>query len=186
MSSLYEKLMFQISKIVKQTIFEEENKIIKIDKEQIKAKFIVDYNELLKIIKNSNPNKENNTGFWLFDECIKKDKNYLNIDDKPFYIQYIVYFYENTPIAMRSFSTKYYIHYNHDEKFKKFVHLFDFQVDSKYKGNNLQEYAWNHLENIVKKHGYEGFTLMCYEKSLKNKYLKNGFTGDEYLMWKKF
>lgn len=161
-----------------------------IDKSKIVAKYINNKETLLKIISNSKPNKETNTGFWLFDECIKKDSVYSKINEGPWYIKYIVYLYENKPIALRSFSEDYYTKYESDKKlkeqFKNYVRLFDFQVDSKYKGNRIQQYAWNHLKEIEQKKGFEGFTLMCYEESLQQKYKNDGFHGNQRFMWKSF
>lgn len=161
-----------------------------IDKSKIVAKYINNKETLLKIITNSKPNKETNTGFWLFDECIKKDSVYSKINEGPWYIKYIVYLYENKPIALRSFSEDYYTKYESDKKlkeqFKNYVRLFDFQVDSKYKGNRIQQYAWNHLKEIEQKKGFEGFTLMCYEESLQQKYKNDGFHGNQRFMWKSF
>ena len=101
-----------------------------IDKSKIVAKYINNKETLLKIIANSKPNKETNTGFWLFDECIKKDIVYSKINEGPWYIKYIVYLYENKPIALRSFSEDYYAKYESDKKlkeqFKNYVRLFDF------------------------------------------------------------
>jgi len=165
-----------------------DNNIGKIDKSQIKAVKLKNIVQLARIVKNSEPDKSTDTGFWLFDESLKKDyRAYGNIGKAPFYIQYIAYLYDGQVIALRAYSTEYYDKvYPEEKQFNGYVRYIDFQVDSEYKGNNLQVFCNEWLEKQLESEGYKGVTLTCYTESLYEKYLSNGYVGTRELMWRTF
>jgi len=191
---LHESLMNNITRDIERLLLESsEDELFIINKSKLKTREITDPNELLKIIEDSVPDKETGHGFWLFDESIKKDENaYLGIKQPPFYLHYILYTYNGEPVALNAFSTQYYKKYDLTEETREYVDyikLIDFQVDSRFRGNNIQKYCIDKMENIAKRYGYKGFTLMCYEPSLKEKYKRDGFLdsdNDENLMYKDF
>ena len=147
---------------------------------------VSNYNELIKIIKESKPNKGDNKGFWLFLEALKKDKDsYGNINKEPWYINYIkceaTYTKnnkENTNICgLISYSLKYWD--NKDNINNKpidgnIMHIFDIQTISTFKG--LLSKYFKKLEEIAESNKCKALTLQCYEDSLKELYKKHGFT----------
>lgn len=151
-----------------------------IDKNKIKLNYIKSSEELQEIINNSNPDKDNNTGFWLFKESLDKDFHTYaeTINKAPWYIQYICYYYNNKPIALMAFSLKYYSTYQKISKYKKFVKIIDFQVDSNYAGNNIQNWAYENFSKLLKSKGFKGLAQVAYGNKQYQKYLKDGFLLD--------
>ena len=159
---------------------------------------VSNYNELIKIIKESKPNKGDNKGFWLFLEALEKDKDaYANINKEPWYINYIkceaTYKKDNKEhtniCGLISYSLKYW-----DDKDKindkpidgNIMHIFDIQTISTFKG--LLSKYFEKIEKIAKSKNYKALTLKCYEPSLKKVYRKHGFKsvrGQHNLMIKK-
>ena len=150
--------------------------------------------ELKKIIEDSKPDKDNNKGFWLFSEALKKDENaYGNINKEPWYINYIkceaTYTKDNKKnkniCGLISYSLKYW-----DDKNKpingNIMHIFDIQTISTFKG--LLSKYFEKIEKIAKSKNYIALTLKCYEKTLSDVYKKHGFKpvkGEHNLMIKK-
>ena len=161
---------------------------------ELKFYEVSNYNKLKKIIENSKPDKDNNKGFWLFSEALKKDKNaYGNINKEPWYINYIkceaTYTKDNKKnkniCGLISYSLKYW-----NDKNKpingNIMHIFDIQTISTFKG--LLSKYFEKIEEIAKSNKCKALTLKCYEKTLKNVYKKHGFKrvkGQSNLMIKK-
>ena len=161
---------------------------------ELKFYKVSNYNKLKKIIKNSEPDKDNNKGFWLFSEALKKDETaYGNINKEPWYINYIkceaTYTKgnkENKNICgLISYSLKYW-----DDKNKpidgNIMHIFDIQTISTFKG--LLSKYFKEIEEIAESNNCKALTLKCYEKTLKKVYRKHGFKsvrGQHNLMIKK-
>ena len=161
---------------------------------ELKFYEVSNYNKLKKIIENSKPDKDNNKGFWLFSEALKKDKNaYGNINKEPWYINYIkceaTYTKnnkKNTNICgLISYSLKYW-----DDNNKpidgNIMHIFDIQTISAFKG--LLSKYFEKIKEIAESNKCKALTLKCYEPSLKKVYRKHGFKhvkGQNNLMIKK-
>ena len=159
---------------------------------------VSDYSELKKIIKESEPDKVNNEGFWLFSEALKKDKKaYGNINKEPWHINYIkceaTYTKDNKKntniCGLISYSLKYWD--NEDNKKNKpingnIMHIFDIQTISTFKG--LLSKYFEKIEEVAESNKCKALTLQCYKPSLKNVYEKHGFKiveGQNNLMIKK-
>ena len=157
-------------------------------KDITKLKFyeVSNADELKKIIEDSEPDKDNNEGFWLFSEALEKDENaYGNINKEPWYINYIkceaTYKKdnkENTNICgLISYSLKYW-----DDKDKindkpidgNIMHIFDIQTISTFKG--LLSKYFEKIEEIAKSNKCKALTLQCYKDSLEELYEKHKFT----------
>ena len=150
--------------------------------------------ELKKIIKESEPDKDNNKGFWLFSEALKKDKKaYGNINKEPWHINYIkceaTYTKDNKKntniCGLISYSLKYW-----DDKNKpingNIMHIFDIQTISTFKG--LLSKYFEKIKEIAESNKSKAQTKKCYKPSLKNVYEKHGFKiveGQNNLMIKK-
>ncbi|WQJ53515.1 MAG: hypothetical protein [Wendovervirus sonii] len=188
---LYESIMHSVAKQVLKALNEnemaEKDGQIKIDKSKIKVVEIKNIDQLINIVHNSEPDEKTNIGFWLFYNDLKKDyRMYGSINKAPIYIRYFAYLYDGDVIALKGFSTEYYTKYQYNEKFAGYVRYMGFQVDSAYKGNDLQNYLNKQFEEQFKKLGYKGITMMCYTPSLCQKYLRDGYKGKENFMWKTF
>ena len=173
-----------------------------VQSERIELKDITELNfykvsnadELNKIIEDSEPDKVNKKGFWLFSEALEKDENaYGNINKEPWYINYIkceaTYTKgnkENKNICgLISYSLKYW-----DDKNKpingNIMHIFDIQTISTFKG--LLSKYFEKIKEIAESNKCKALTLKCYKSSLKKVYRKHGFKsvkGQRNLMIKK-
>ena len=150
---------------------------------ELKFYEVSDYSELKKIIKESEPDKDNNKRFWLFSEALEKDEDaYGNINKEPWYINYIkceaTYKNDNKKntniCGLISYSLKYW----DDNKKNKpingnIMHIFDIQTLSTFKG--LLSKYFKKIEEIAESNKCKALTLKCYEPSLKNVYEKHGF-----------
>ena len=139
--------------------------------------------ELKKIIEDSEPDKVNKKGFWLFSEALKKDKKaYGNINKEPWHINYIkceaTYTKDKKKnkniCGLISYSLKYW----DDNKKNKpingnIMHIFDIQTISTFKG--LLSKYFEKIKEIAESNKCKALTLKCYEPSLKNVYEKHGF-----------
>ena len=146
---------------------------------------VSDYSELKKIIKESEPDKDNNKGFWLFSEALKKDKKaYGNINKEPWYINYIkceaTYTKDNKEnkniCGLISYSLKYWddTDMNNNKPIDgNIMHIFDIQTLSTFKG--LLSKYFKKIEEIAKSNKCKALTLRCYEKTLSDVYKKHGF-----------
>lgn len=165
---------------------------------ELKFYKVSNYNELNKIIDESDADIAEKKGFWLFSEALKKDENaYGNINKEPWYINYIkceaTYKKDNKKntniCGLISYSLKYWD--NEDNKKNKpidgnIMHIFDIQTISTFKGL-LSEY-FEKIEKIAESNNCKALTLKCYEPSLKKVYRKHGFKsvrGQHNLMIKK-
>ena len=141
--------------------------------------------ELKKIIEDSEPDKVNKKGVWLFSEALEKDEDaYGNINKEPWYINYIkceaTYKNDNKKntniCGLISYSLKYWD--NEDNKKNKpingnIMHIFDIQTISTFKG--LLSKYFEKIKEIAESNKCKALTLKCYEPSLKNVYEKHGF-----------
>ena len=146
---------------------------------------VSDYSELKKIIKESEPDKDNNKGFWLFSEALKKDKKaYGNINKEPWHINYIkceaTYTKNNNKntniCGLISYSLKYWddTDMNNNKPIDgNIMHIFDIQTLSTFKG--LLSKYFKKIEEIAKSNKCKALTLRCYEKTLSDVYKKHGF-----------
>ena len=162
--------------------------------------------ELKKIIEDSKPDKDNNKGFWLFSEALKKDENaYGNINKGPWYINYIkceaTYTKDNKTnkniCGLISYSLKYWD--DDDNKNNKpingnIMHILDIQTISTFKG--LLSKYFEKIDEIAESNKCKALTLKCYDdkpnnrkkRTLSNVYKKHGFKpvkGQSNLMIKK-
>ena len=150
---------------------------------ELKFYEVSNYNELKKIIEDSEPDKVNKKGFWLFSEALEKDEDaYGNINKEPWYINYIkceaTYTKDNKKntniCGLISYSLKYW----DDNKKNKpingnIMHIFDIQTISTFKG--LLSKYFEKIKEIAESNKCKALTLKCYEPSLKNVYEKHGF-----------
>lgn len=159
---------------------------------ELKFSDITDKTKLKDIIKKSDPQKpkdpkkDRGHGFWLFDEAIKKDKNYADIGAGLWNIHYIKCEVNSETCGLISYSLTYW----GDEKNKpiedNIMHIFDIQTLSKYKG--LLKFYFNKLEEIAKSNKCKAMTLRCYDKGLIDIYSKYEFkldNNEERLMIKR-
>lgn len=165
------------------------NDISKLDFSNVSNK-----SELIKILKASKPDKDNNTGFWLFSEALEKDERaYGNINKEPWFINYIkceaTYKKDNKNnkniCGLISYSFKYWEDNDDKPVDGNIMHIFDVQTLSTFKG--LLSKYFEKIEEVAKSNKCKGLTLKCYEKTLANVYKKYGFKpvkGQNNLMLK--
>ena len=165
---------------------------------ELKFYKVSNYNELNKIIDDSGTNIDEKKGFWLFLEALKKDEtSYTNINQKPWYINYIkceaTYKKDNKEnkniCGLISYSLKY---WDIDDNKKNkpidvnIMHIFDIQTISTFKG--LLSKYFEKIKEVAKSNNCEALTLRYYKPSLKKVYEKHGFEtvkGQSNLMIKK-
>lgn len=129
-------------------------------------------NLLKKHHDSEHKNKKENTGFWLFEEAIKKDEeSYAEVDGGPWKIKYTEVKYKGETVGLISYSCDYKNYENED--MLPSLHICDIQTLKGYKG--FLKYYFNFIENIAKNNKKKIITLRTYVKSLANVYKEYGF-----------
>ena len=166
--------MKKLKNIINHILENKKSKKINLFNELHNLKFeaIKTFEEVKDIVKNSNPNKEENKGFWLFDEGFNQSsdlyRDYKNVNRKPSYMQYCAVKYNDQIIGLLAYSLKY-----EEENYSPSIHIFDIQTLSNY-GGCLKAY-FDFFEDLAKKNNKKYLTLMVYESSLYKIYEKYGF-----------
>ena len=151
---------------------QEENKDKKIIESRIKFVEIKSKSELLNLLKEYDSNEKKKTGFWLFDEAIKKDpKMYAEVNGGSFNIKYVEVKYQDETVGLISYSCDY---KNYDNEYTlPTLHICDIQT---LKGDSgVLKYYFNYIGTVAKNNGKKLITLRTYEKSLIKVYEKYGF-----------
>lgn len=139
--------------------------------------------ELEKLLEEHNSDEKKKTGFWLFDEAIKKDpKSYAEVNGGPWKIKYTEVKYKGETVGLISYSCDYKNYENKD--ILPSLHIFDIQTLAGHKG--FLKYYFKYIENIAKNNTKKTITLRTYEDWLIEKYKKYDFkkTEGENLMTK--
>jgi len=137
-------------------------------------------NQLLDIILNSNPNKSQNQGFWLYVLSLKKDfLGYTAIGKAPYYIEFEMYGTDEEiaagqPKGLISYTLHPYRQSEGDPLYGNTLHIFDIQTDSRYHGL-LKEYLAR-FEYLARLNHKAFITLHPYAPSLIPLYQKFGFS----------
>lgn len=128
--------------------------------------------ELLNFLKEYNSDEKKKTGFWLFDEAIKKDpKSYAEVNGGNWKIKYTKVTYKDETVGLISYSCDY---KNYDNEYTlPTLHICDIQTLKRYSG--FLKYYFNYIETVAKNNGKKLITLRTYEKSLIKVYEKYGF-----------
>lgn len=157
-------------KTLKQYILENQEE--KINESFIKFININSKSKLLKLLKDQNSDENKKTGFWLFDEAIKKDPEiYAEVNGGLYKIKYIKVKYKNETVGLISYSADYKNYENED--ILPTLHIFDMQTLEGYKG--FLKYYFNRIETIAKKNKKKTITLRTYKDGLIKVYEKYGF-----------
>jgi hypothetical protein len=163
---------------------QEEKKDEKIVESFIKFVEIKSKSELFNLLKEHNSDEKKKTGFWLFDEAIKKDpKSYAEVNGGNWNIKYVEVKYQGETVGLISYSCDYKNYDNED--LLPTLHICDIQTLEGHKG--FLKYYFKYIETIAKNNTKKTITLRTYEKSLANVYKKYGFEkskDEEILMTK--
>lgn len=124
-----------------------------------------------KAISSSNPNKDNKTGFWLFNEDIQKSSMYLDFD-KYDLVYTISLDNNNKPVGMVCVSNNYEAITGKKET-EGYAGLLCIQSLKKGEGDTLMKYIINKEKTLYNK---KGIILTCYTKELVSFYNKYGFS----------
>ncbi len=160
-------------KTLNQYILEKQEE--KIVESSIKFIDIKSKSELLNLLKkhrdSKHKNKKENTGFWLFDEAIKKDpESYAEVNGGDWKIKYTEVKYKDETVGLISYSCDY---KNYENEYTSTLHICDIQTLLGYKG--FLKYYFKYIETIAKNNKKKIITLRTYKKSLINVYEKYGF-----------
>ena len=151
---------------------QEENKDKKIIESFIKFVDIKSKSELLNLLKEYDSNEKKKTGFWLFDEAIKKDpKMYAEVNGGNFNIKYVEVKYQDETVGLISYSCDYKNYENED--ILPTLHIFDIQTLEGRKG--FLKYYFNYIKTIAKNNKKKTITLRTYDDGLIKVYKKYGF-----------
>lgn len=127
--------------------------------------------ELLNFLKEHNSDEKKKTGFWLFDEAIKKDpESYAEVNGGNWKIKYTEVKYKGETVGLISYSCDY---KNYKNEYTSTLHICDIQTLTGYKG--FLKYYFKYIENIAKNNKKKIITLRTYVKSLASIYEKYGF-----------
>lgn len=163
---------------------QEEKKDEKIVESSIEFIDIKSKSELLNFLKEYNSDEKKRTGFWLFDEAIKKDpKSYAEVNGGNWKIKYTAVKYKGETVGLISYSCDYKNYENED--MLPSLHICDIQTLEGHKG--FLKYYFKYIENIAENNKKQIITLRTYEKSLTDVYEKYGFKkakDEEILMIK--
>jgi hypothetical protein len=155
-----------------------------IDKSQIDYIEIKSKSELINLLKKYNSDFDKKTGFWLFDEAIKKDpKSYAEVNGGSWNIKYVEVKYQGETVGLISYSCDYKNYENED--ILPTLHMCDAQTLAGHKG--FLKYYFNYIENIAENNKKKIITLRTYVKSLTGVYKEYGFKkakDEEILMIK--
>lgn len=128
--------------------------------------------ELLNLLKEYDSDAHKKTGFWLFDEAIKKDpKAYAEVNGGNWNIKYVEVKYQDETIGLISYSCDYKNYENED--ILPTLHIFDIQTLEGHKG--FLKYYFKYIETIAKNNKRKTITLRTYEDGLINVYTKHDF-----------
>ena len=126
---------------------QEEKKDEKIVESFIKFVEIKSKSELLNLLKEYNSDEKKKTGFWLFDESIKKDpKSYAEVNGGNWNIQYVEVKYQGETVGLISYSCDYRNYENED--ILPTLHICDMQTLEGHKG--FLKYYFKYIETIAK------------------------------------
>lgn len=156
-----------------------------IDESQIDYIEIKSKSELINLLKKHNSDSDKKTGFWLFDEAIKKDpKLYAEVNGGSWNIKYVEVKYQGETVGLISYSCDYKNYENED--ILPTLHMCDAQTLAGHKG--FLKYYFNYIEDIARCNKKKTLTLRTYEKSLIKVYEKYGYEishDEDNLMTKK-
>jgi hypothetical protein len=156
-----------------------------IDKSQIDYIEIKSKSELINLLKKHNSDSDKKTGFWLFDEAIKKDpKSYAEVNGGSWNIKYVEVKYQGETVGLISYSCDYKNYENED--ILPTLHICDVQTLAGYKG--FLKYYFSYIEDIARCNKKKTLTLRTYEKGLIKVYEKYGYEishNEDNLMTKK-
>ena len=151
---------------------QEEKKDEKIVESFIKFVEIKSKSELLNLLKEYNSDEKKKTGFWLFDESIKKDpKSYAEVNAGNWNIQYVEVKYQGETVGLIAYSCDYRQYENED--ILPTLHICDIQTLEGHKG--FLKYYFKYIETIAKNNTKKTITLRTYEDGLIKVYKKHGF-----------
>lgn len=157
-------------KTLKQYILENQEETI--NESFIKFIDIKSKSELLNLLKEQNSDEKKKTGFWLFDEAIKKDpESYANVNGGNWKIKYVEVKYKDETVGLISYSFDYKNYENED--ILPTLHIFDIQTLEGHKG--FLKYYFKYIETIAKNNKKKTITLRTYEDGLIKVYKKYGF-----------
>ena len=124
-----------------------------IDESQIDYIEIKSKSELINLLKNYNSDFDKKTGFWLFDEAIKKDpKSYAEVNGGSWNIKYVEVRYQGETVGLISYSCDYKNYENED--ILPTLHIFDIQTSHQLMENNLGK---GYLFSIVYKYNINNY-----------------------------
>lgn len=135
--------------------------------------------ELLNLLEkyhDPETDKTKNTGFWLFEEAIKKDpKSYAEVNGGNWKIKYTEVKYKGETVGLISYSCDYKQYKNKD--ILPSLHICDIQTLAGHKG--FLKYYFKYIETIAKNNTKKTITLRPYEDWLIEKYENYGFKKTE-------
>lgn len=131
-----------------------------------------DPRELISIVSDTHPDRQNRTGFWLFAEQFDKTPAYYTFgSNSPWNPTYIVYLdFDDEPCAMISYRLK-------DVHVENTAHIMGVQVLNEYQGNGFAKEIIKETIDIIHEKYPEliGVTVQPYVPSLIDFYKKLGF-----------
>ena len=158
-----------MKKLIQYIIEKQEEKIVE---SSIKFHEIKSKSELLNLLKEYDSDEKKRTGFWLFDEAIKKDpKAYTEVNGGNWNIKYVEVKYQGETVGLISYSYDYKNYENED--ILPTLHIFDIQTLEGHKG--FLKYYFKYFESIAKNNAKKTITLRTYEDGLIKVYEKYGF-----------
>lgn len=156
-----------------------------IDESQIDYIEIKSKSELINLLKKYNSDFDKKTGFWLFDEYIKKDPEaYSEVNGGKWNIKYVKVNYKGETVGLQAYSCDYNQYKNKD--ILPTIHMCGGQTLAGY--NGFLKYYFSYIENIARCNKKKTLTLRTYEKGLIKVYEKYGYEishSEDNLMTKK-